>query len=77
MLHEACYAQGEATRWAAQRVRAEFPAFDAGAALDGDAPLLFTGEMVYPWMVAADPALARLREAAELLARAATVAAAV
>jgi pimeloyl-ACP methyl ester carboxylesterase len=68
VLHEACYAQGEATRWAAQRVRAEFPAFDAAAALDGDAPVLFTGEMVYPWMVAADPALARLREAAGALA---------
>lgn len=68
LLHEACYAQGDATRWAAQRVRAEFPAFDAAAALEGDAPLLFTGEMVYPWMVARDPALAPLREAADALA---------
>jgi len=68
VLHEACYAQGAATRWAAQRVRAEFPAFDPAAAVDGDAPLLFTGEMVYPWMFGADPALAPLREAAELLA---------
>ena len=57
VLHEACYAQGPATRWAAQRVRAEFPAFDPAAAVDGDAPLLFTGEMVYPWMFDADPAL--------------------
>jgi len=69
VLHEACYAQGAATRWAAQRVRAEFPAFDPAGALDGDAPLLFTGEMIYPWMFDADPALAPLREAAELLAR--------
>jgi histidine ammonia-lyase len=69
VLHEACYAQGAATRWAAQRVRAEFPAFDPAAAVDGDAPLLFTGEMVYPWMVDIDPALAPLREAAELLAQ--------
>jgi pimeloyl-ACP methyl ester carboxylesterase len=69
VLHEACYAQGRATGWAAQRVRAEFPAFDPAGALDGDAPLLFTGEMVYPWMFEADPALAPLREAAELLAR--------
>jgi pimeloyl-ACP methyl ester carboxylesterase len=68
VLHEACYAQGPATRWAAQRVRAEFPAFDPAAAVGGDAPLLFTGEMIYPWMFAADPALAPLREAAELLA---------
>ena len=68
VLHEACYAQGPATRWAAQRVRAEFPAFDPAAAVDGDAPLLFTGEMIYPWMFGADPALVPLREAAELLA---------
>ena len=68
VLHEACYAQGAATRWSAQRVRAEFPEFDAAAAVDGDAPLLFTGEMVYPWMTDLDPALRPLREAADLLA---------
>jgi pimeloyl-ACP methyl ester carboxylesterase len=71
LLHEACYAQGRATRWAAQRVRAEFGEFDAGPALDEDgepAPLLFTGEMIYPWMVDADPVLRPLREAAHLLA---------
>jgi pimeloyl-ACP methyl ester carboxylesterase len=71
VLHEACYAQGCATRWAAQRVRAEFAEFDAGPALDEDgeqAPLLFTGEMIYPWMIGADPVLRPLREAADLLA---------
>jgi len=68
VLHEACYAQGAATRWSAQRVRAEFPEFDAAAAIDGDAPLLFTGEMIYPWMIDLDPALRPLREAADLLA---------
>ena len=69
LLHEACYAQGRgATRWAAQRMRAEFAEFDASAALDGDAPLLFTGEMIYPWMVDGEPLLRPLREAAELLA---------
>ncbi|MBO0775875.1 MAG: alpha/beta fold hydrolase [Actinobacteria bacterium] len=68
LLHEACYAQGAATRWAAQRVRAEFSEFDPAAAVAGDAPLMFTGEMIYPWMVRADPALAPLQEAAELLA---------
>ncbi|HEV2452151.1 MAG TPA: alpha/beta fold hydrolase [Streptosporangiaceae bacterium] len=69
LLHEACYAQGEgATRWAAQRVRAEFPEFAAAAALDGDAPLMFTGEMIYPWTVADDPLLRPLRETAEVLA---------
>ena len=55
----------------------EFPAFDPAGAVDGDAPLLFTGEMIYPWMFDLDPALRPLREAAELLARARRVAAAV
>jgi hypothetical protein len=68
VLHEACYAQGAATKWSAQRVRSEFPAFDPGPALDGAAPLLFTGEMIYPWMVDADPVLRPLRAAADLLA---------
>ena len=70
VLHEACYAQGSATRWAAQRVRAEFAEFDAGPALEEDssAPLLFTGEMIYPWMIDADPVLHPLRGAANLLA---------
>jgi pimeloyl-ACP methyl ester carboxylesterase len=71
VLHEACYAQGCATRWSAQRLRAEFPEFDAGTGPAGDpetAPLLFTGEMIYPWMVEADPALRPLRGAADLLA---------
>ena len=67
VLHEACYAQGTATRWAAHRVRAEFPEFDP-AAVDGDAPLLFTGEMIYPWLFELDPALRPLRDAAEELA---------
>jgi pimeloyl-ACP methyl ester carboxylesterase len=68
VLHEACYAQGAATGWAAGRVRSEYPAFDVRAALEGDAPLLFTGEMIYPWMIERDPVLAPLRAAADLLA---------
>ncbi len=71
LLQEACYAQGFATRWSAQRIRAEFTEFDPAPVLDADpgfAPLLFTGEMIYPWMVDADPVLRPLREAAELLA---------
>ena len=69
LLHEACYAQRSATRWAAQRVRAEFPQFDAAAALDGDGPLLFTGEMIYPWMLENDPVLAPLADAGQILAQ--------
>ena len=68
VLHEACYAQGFATNWSAQRVRSEFPAFDPAGAVEGDAPLMFTGEMMYPWMFEADPVLQPLGAAAELLA---------
>ncbi|MEV4250036.1 alpha/beta fold hydrolase [Streptosporangium canum] len=69
LLHEATYAQGEgATHWSAQRIRGEFPAFDATAALDSGAPVLFTGEMIYPWMFDTDPALRPFRQAAHLIA---------
>ena len=62
VLHEACYGgQGEGTRWAAQRVRPEFPEFDARAALEAGAPVMFTGEMIYPWMFDLDPALRPLQ----------------
>jgi pimeloyl-ACP methyl ester carboxylesterase len=69
LVHEPCYAQGAATRWAAQRILAEFPQFDPRLAVDGDAPVLFTGEMVYPWAFEHDPALRPLADAAELLAQ--------
>jgi pimeloyl-ACP methyl ester carboxylesterase len=66
-LHEACYAQGSATRWSAQRRRADFPGFDADPVEGGD-PLLFTGEMIYPWMFDTDPVLRPLAEVANILA---------
>ncbi len=69
LLHEACYADASPTRWSAQRIRAEFPGFDAAAVLDGDGPLLFTGEMIYPWTLENDPVLAPLAEAGEILAQ--------
>ncbi len=59
IVHEACYADGCATRWAAERVLPDEFA---------SSPELFTGEMVYPWMFEEYGALAPLREAAELLA---------
>lgn len=64
ILHEAIYCQGKAARWSAERVRSEFPAFTFAP----DAPLLFTGEMIYPWMFEEYAALRPLREAAEILA---------
>ena len=64
VLHEAIYAQEAATAWAAHRVRAEFPEFDYAPGKR----FLFTGEMIYPWMFDQYPALAPMKEAAELLA---------
>jgi pimeloyl-ACP methyl ester carboxylesterase len=73
VLHEAIYGQRsvdpDGTGWAAERVRRDFPQFDADTALAGDGPVLFTGETIHPWMFATDPALAPLRETAELLAQ--------
>ncbi|MFF2044638.1 alpha/beta fold hydrolase [Kitasatospora sp. NPDC058170] len=72
VLHESIYGQRSVdpagTAWSAERVRKEFPEFDAEAALESGAPVLFTGEMIYPWMFDADPALRPLKETADLLA---------
>ena len=59
VLHEACWADGGSTRWAAQRLLPS--AYE-------DAPELFFGEHVFPWMFEDYGALAPLREAADLLA---------
>ncbi|MEU9335984.1 alpha/beta fold hydrolase [Streptomyces sp. NPDC048290] len=69
LVHEASYGQDtRPTDWSAERVRAEFPQFDAAKTLTGDGPLLFTGESVHPWTFDCDPALRPLRETADLLA---------
>ncbi|MCZ4493260.1 MAG: alpha/beta hydrolase [Conexibacter sp.] len=59
IIHEACWADGGTTRWAADRGLPE--AF-------GEQPELFTAEHVFPWMFEEYGALAPLREAAEILA---------
>lgn len=64
ILQEACYCQGAASRWSAERVRAEYPEFTP----DLGKRTLFTGEMIYPWMFEEDRGLQPLREAADLLA---------
>jgi pimeloyl-ACP methyl ester carboxylesterase len=59
ILHEASWADGGATRWAAGRL---LPSdYD-------EATELFTGEHVYPWMFEEYAALTPLQEAAEILA---------
>jgi len=65
VLHEMCYTQGAASRWSAERVRAEFPDM---AWVPGRPPS-FTGEMIYPWMFEDYAGLRPLREVAELLAQ--------
>jgi hypothetical protein len=59
VIHESCYANGQASAWSAQRVMPP--------ELAGD-PTLLTGEHVFPWMFAEFAGLAPFREAAELLA---------
>lgn len=63
VLQEAAYGQGAATAWAASRVGRRFPEF----AEDAD-PLLFTGEMFYPWMFREIGALRPFADAVELVA---------
>ncbi|MGI8707079.1 MAG: alpha/beta fold hydrolase [Actinomycetota bacterium] len=58
VVHEACYADGYATRWSAERVMPD----------EFKSPETFTGEHVYPWMFDDYGALGPLREAAHLLA---------
>jgi pimeloyl-ACP methyl ester carboxylesterase len=65
LLQESIYGWGTApTGWAAQKVRADFAAFDEAAR-----PLMLTGEMMYPWMFEEIRSLRPFRDAAEALAR--------
>jgi pimeloyl-ACP methyl ester carboxylesterase len=59
IVHEACWADGTATRWAAERTTPE---------TFRTTPGLLTGEHVFPWMFDDYGALAPLREAAGILA---------
>ena len=63
LVHEACYAQGAATRWSARR------RVESTSALAPDVdPFPFTGEMVFPWTVEESAALRPLLGAAMILA---------
>ncbi|MEJ7629724.1 MAG: alpha/beta fold hydrolase [Nocardioidaceae bacterium] len=59
VIHEASYADGQATRWSADRVMPEEFHHDVS---------LFTGEHVFPWNFHDDNFLTPLRETADLLA---------
>ena len=63
-LQESIYGHGNgATRWAADRARAQHPAFDTAAR-----PLMFMGEMMFPWMFEEIRSLRPFRAGAEALA---------
>lgn len=59
VIHESCYANGQASAWSAQRVMPPECADD---------PTLLTGEHVFPWMFEEFAGLAPFREVAALLA---------
>ncbi|GAB1060321.1 alpha/beta fold hydrolase [Shewanella algae] len=63
IMHESIYCQQQAANWAAHRVRGEYPAFAPDAE-----ELLFSGEMIYPWMFEQFANLKPLKACAELLA---------
>jgi proline iminopeptidase len=64
VLQESIYGSGPgATAWAAENERASHPEFDPERR-----PLLFTGEMMYPWMLEEIASLKPFRVAAEALA---------
>ena len=64
VLQESIYGQGSgATNWAAERERPNHPEFGSDKR-----PLLFTGEMMYPWMLDEIRSLRPFKAAAEALA---------
>ena len=65
LLQEACYTQQAASDWSAERLIHEFPQFSH----DTDGPVMFTGEMIYPWMFDLYPQLQPFKKAAVLLAK--------
>lgn len=65
LLQEACYTQQAASDWSAERLIHEFPQF----AHDTDGPVMFTGEMIYPWMFDLYRQLQPFKKAADLLAK--------
>jgi pimeloyl-ACP methyl ester carboxylesterase len=64
VLHEACYASGPATRWAAERARLADPRYAA----DAQPAPYFTGEAVFPWLLDELRELQPLRDVANVLA---------
>ncbi|KAI3931470.1 hypothetical protein MKW92_045046 [Papaver armeniacum] len=69
LLHESIYCQGAPSRWAAHRIRSEHESkFDAVKAAKEGRTVMFTGEMIFPWMFDEVHALRHFKDAAHLLA---------
>lgn len=74
VLHEACYCQGEASNWAANRVGKSLKEFQwlngspPNASVVREHPLYFSGEMIYPFLFDNSPELEKLKPVAEALA---------
>ncbi|KAB1219501.1 Proline iminopeptidase [Morella rubra] len=68
LLHESIYCQGASSRWSANRIRSEYGGkFDAINTAKG-CPVLFMGEMIFPWMFDELHALKEFKDAAHILA---------
>ncbi|CAN9096194.1 unnamed protein product [Alternaria alternata] len=67
LLHEPIYCQGKASNWSAERLISKHPEFSLSR-VDGDEPVYFTGEMIYPFMFDVYPELAKLKTVGKLLA---------
>ncbi|KAF2868945.1 proline iminopeptidase [Massariosphaeria phaeospora] len=66
LLHEPLYCQGRAANWSAERLLQKFPEFHTQP--DKDTPILFTGEMIYPFMFDCYPELVKLKAVGYALA---------
>jgi hypothetical protein len=73
ILREAIYCQGEASKWAAERVGRSLKEFDwisgsPSSFNSKDQPLYFSGGMIYPFMFDTYPELKKVKEVAQIIA---------
>jgi len=73
IMHESIYCQGKgSSRWGAHRIRESTPQlnrlFNAVTSVSTNAPVYFTGEMVFPWMFDDFAQLRKIKDAANEIA---------
>ncbi|KAF2751803.1 proline iminopeptidase [Sporormia fimetaria CBS 119925] len=66
LLHEPIYCSGQASNWSAERLLDAYPDFRTN--VSSDAPILFTGEMIYPFMFESYAELIKLATVGKMLA---------